>query len=222
MIQPYLFWDASSLSELYLSDSVEDIGVSAFYMCPIKNTFKIPSKLTIIHGSTFSHSKFKVIDLNSDNLLEISNEAFVGHTDFYHPTKAECEEIILGKNVNKIGSYAFYKQKGVKKFTSFNPIPPVIDANQSTKFLPSNVYADATLFVPQGSAEKYKSADIWKYFWNIKEMESTGVNDVNLDVVDEIVAVYDLSGNSKEDTTNGINIIVYKSGKIVKLLKYNK
>lgn len=171
--------------------------------------------MTIIHSSTFSYSKFKVIDLNSHNLLEIGNTAFAGYTNSYHPTKAECEEIILGKNVNKIGSCAFSQQKGVKKFTSFNPIPPVIDANQSTDFLPSNVYADATLFVPQGSAEKYKNADIWKYFWNIKEMESTGVNDVDFDAVDEKVAIYDLSGNSKENIANGINIIVYKSGKIV-------
>lgn len=215
VIQPYLFWDASSLSELYLADSIEEIGNSAFCLCPIKNSFKIPSKLTIIYSSTFSYSQFKVIDLNSDNLLEISNTAFAGNTN----AEAECEEIILGKNVNKIGSYAFYKQKGVKKFTSFNPIPPVIDADQSTDFLPSNVYADAILFVPQGSAEKYKSADIWKYFWNIKEMESTGVNDVDFDAVDEISAVYDLSGSSKENSANGINIIVYKSGKIVKLLK---
>ena len=219
VIQPSLFWNASSLSELYLTDSVEEIGESAFCMCPIENSFKIPSKLTIIHSSTFSYSKFKVIDLNSDNLLEIGNTAFAGNTNSYHPTKAECEEIILGKNVNKIGSCAFSQQKGVKKFTSFNPIPPVIDANQSTDFLPSNVYADATLFVPQGSAEKYKNADIWKYFWNIKEMESTGVNDVDFDAVDEKVAIYDLSGNSKENIANGINIIVYKSGKIVKLLK---
>ena len=188
-------------------------------MCPIENSFKIPSKLTIIHSSTFRYSKCKVIDLNSDNLLEISNTAFTGNINSYHSTKAECEEIILGKNVKKIGSCAFGQQKGVKKFTSFNPIPPVIDADQSTDFLPSNVYADATLFVPQGSAQKYKSADIWKYFWNIKETESTGVNDVNLDAVDEIVAIYDLSGNSKKNIANGINIIVYKSGKIVKLLK---
>ena len=50
-------------------------------------------------------------------------------------------------------------------------------------------------------------------------MESTGVNDVDFDAVDEKVAIYDLSGNSKENIANGINIIVYKSGKIVKLLK---
>lgn len=46
-------------------------------------------------------------------------------------------------------------------------IPPVMCRKFDNK-----VYLHATLFVPKGSLALYQSADVWKDFWNIKEVDN--------------------------------------------------
>ncbi len=63
----------------------------------------------------------------------------------------------------------------------------------------SRVYANATLRVPEGSAEKYRTAHFWKEFKNIEELPKSGITDiaaqtVNLTVADGVVSISGLTG----------------------------
>lgn len=52
-----------------------------------------------------------------------------------------------------------------------SPTPPTLYAD-----FPNKVYINATLRVPVGSKSKYESADYWKGFWNIEEVDFSSQN----------------------------------------------
>ena len=52
-----------------------------------------------------------------------------------------------------------------------SPTPPTLYAE-----FPNKVYINATLRVPVGSKSKYESADYWKGFWNIEEVDFSSQN----------------------------------------------
>jgi hypothetical protein len=55
-------------------------------------------------------------------------------------------------------------------------------------------YMNTTLYVPQGLLSKYQSAEVWENFMNIKEYDSTGIEDVD----ENNIAI--------EVTSNGISL----------------
>ena len=82
------------------------------------------------------------------------------------------------------------------------------------------------LYVPEGSVELYKAADVWKDFVNILTIGSTGMNRIVL-TSDNPQDVYDLYGRKvKSKTTsfeglqNGVYIIKGNISNISKFTKY--
>jgi hypothetical protein len=55
-------------------------------------------------------------------------------------------------------------------------------------------YMNTTLYVPEGLLSRYQSAEVWENFVNIKEYDSTGMEDINMDNI------------SIEVTSNGISL----------------
>lgn len=74
----------------------------------------------------------------------------------------------------------------------------------------------ATLYVPIGAKEAYQTADYWKKFTNIVEMDFTGIEDIPADdaVRGGKDVYYDLNGRVVNNPTKGIYI---KNGKKVVL-----
>lgn len=81
----------------------------------------------------------------------------------------ECSNltsIIIGRSVANIGSYAFNGCSSITTISSYNPIPPIgVD-------FAKNIYMDATVKIPIGSLTAYQSAEGWKNFWDIVEVEN--------------------------------------------------
>lgn len=74
-------------------------------------------------------------------------------------------------------------------------------------------YETVVLYVPTGSLEKYKAADIWKNFINIIEFDATNIDDIvegELNGYENIY--YDLNGRKVESPTHGIYIVNGKKG----------
>lgn len=63
------------------------------------------------------------------------------------------------------------------------PVPPkqFVDFHGKTWGFTEDQYVLTTLYVPAGSLEAYKSAEVWKNFWNIKADPSAGIEDVEAD-----------------------------------------
>jgi len=76
--------------------------------------------------------------------------------------------ITIPNSVTSIGDYAFYQCTGLTTITSLNTTPPTIDYYTFPSY-------NATLKVPTGSKSAYQSAQYWKNFTNIVEIDPSGI-----------------------------------------------
>ena len=60
--------------------------------------------------------------------------------------------------------------------TLYSPIPQAINA------FADKVYRNATLYVPQGTKEAYRAAEVWKNFWKIEETDVYADNEIYLTI----------------------------------------
>jgi len=70
-----------------------------------------------------------------------------------------------------------------------------------------NTFYNATLYVPNGTIEKYKATDGWKDFLFIEEGTPTGITSVTSDKETLNAPIYDLNGRRLTEPQKGINII---------------
>ncbi len=104
-----------------------------------------------------------------NNIKEIGNSAFYG-----------CQglrEIELGNGVTTIGRYAFAQSKNIKELISSSLIPPVIYNDDTFE---QEVYDNCILYVPFESLDKYKTADGWKNFFNIRPIGEIFAESISL------------------------------------------
>lgn len=93
----------------------------------------------------------------------------------------------------------------------------------------ADILKNTILYIPKGSLAAYEKADPWRDFWNIEEMEYSGIDDIvagdaiNITVVDgsiiingidgAIVNVYDISGklmySGNGNVVDGLNHGMY-------------
>ena len=95
--------------------------------------------------------------------------------------------------------FTFAGCSSLTSVTSLNPTPPSIDSDTFKSYT-------AVLRVPTGSKEAYQTADYWKNFTNIEEIDATGVQGIHVDKHQNTM-VYDLSGRKLGAPTKGISII---------------
>lgn len=137
--------------------------------------------------------------------------------------------------MTSIGDHAFYDCSGLTSitipnsvksigFAAFNgwDIPEVISKIENPFDLhewtfSDNTYKNATLYVPVGTINKYKAADGWRDFVNIKEGEPSGISNIKSERATEIKR-YTLDGRVVKGSHNGINIIKMNDGKSKKVI----
>ncbi|MDE6353770.1 MAG: hypothetical protein K2L56_01710 [Prevotella sp.] len=75
---------------------------------------------------------------------------------------------------------------------------------------------NTNVYVPKGSLEAYKQADVWKNFWNLQEKDLTGIETVVVDGSNTDNAIYDMQGRRLDVPKAGLNLI---NGKKVMIRK---
>ena len=123
--------------------------------------------------------------------------------------------VSLGEYVTDATSLSLSKSEGLETITCYNPNPPRI--RDFTNFQ----YATLEVIVPNGALDAYKSANVWKNFWNLREAETSAIGDVLSDGTfkNGTVDVYDLSGRllkrqASEDDLQDIRpgIYIFRQG----------
>ena len=154
-------------------------------MTSIPNCFRYMSSLSEV---TFGNSVKTIESLafyNCTGLTSIvipNSVITIEETAFYG-----CEQLTtltLGKAVANMMSRAFQGCKRLKEIYSLNPAPPTLNSD-----IPYDYSFDdfsATVYVPKGSLQAYKSAPLWKLFTQIKEMDATGIEHAQADGVSVI------------------------------------
>ena len=106
-------------------------------------------------------------------------------------------------SITSINRDAFYNCAGLKSIYCMKEVPASIRSNNFS----DEQYETITLYVPTGSLEKYKTADIWKNFKNFVEFDATNIDDIvegELNGGENVY--YDLNGREVENPTHGIYI----------------
>ena len=162
-----------------IPNSVTSIGGYAFYYCESLTSVTIPNSVT-----------------------SIGYYAFAGCS--------ALTSVTTGSGVTSIGVRAFYKCESLQDVYCYAEKVPDAwpDSDNGHAFSISN-YKNATLHVPAGSIESYKSTEPWSEFGNIVALteEETGIDELKGENANVKTAVYDLSGRRLQKAQKGIYVV---------------
>ena len=190
-IREWAFSGCSSLTSVMIPNSVTAIGEGAFNGCSRLTSVTIPNSVTAIEDWAFwgcsgltsvtignsvtaiGESAFNgCTRLTSakipNSVTSIGNEAFGGCYRLYSVT--------IPTSVTVIGWRAFRGCSGLRSIYVHGEVP--IKCNPE---FPDNVIREAILYVPTGTLAAYEKVDPWRNFWNIEEMDYSGVTTVTSD-----------------------------------------
>ena len=192
------------LTSVSIPNSVTSIGDQAFDNCSGLTSVTIPNSVTIIESGAFH-------DCSGLTSVIIPNSVTsIGESAFYNCSG--LTSITIGSGVTSIGEYAFSGCDLPLVISLIeNPFPLYYGTfNKST-------FNNATLYVPVGTIDKYKSKEGWKSFHFIEEGTPTNINSVK-EVHTTEVERYTLDGKRVSEPQRGLNIIKMNDGTTKKVL----
>ena len=152
----------SSLTSVTIPNSVTSIGGYAFQRCSSLTSVTIGNSVTTIGYSAFS-------DCSSLTSVTIPNSVTsIGYYAF-----SDCSSltsVTIPNSVTSIGDYAFYGCSSLTSIISKMMNPCKIPSNCFTK----DHYYNSTLYIPEGTTEKYKTTDFWSNFLFVEEGDPSG------------------------------------------------
>lgn len=114
-----------------------------------------------------------IYDLKTYTVTSIGVRAFMNCSDL--------TSVTIPNSVTSIGDYAFYYCVSLKAIYMQCEVPIECDPRFSETSL-----KEAVLYVPTGTMAEYEKVDPWRNFWNIEEMDFTGVDGIEADNHDSI------------------------------------
>ena len=175
-IGEFAFSDCSNLDSVVIPNSVTTIGRAAFRRCECLTSLTIPNSVTSIGASAF----YRCESLTSVTIG--SGVTSIGYSAF-----GDCENIMT---VISLIEEPFAIEGGLADYPTFSEY----------------TFSDATLYVPEGTSEKYKATDGWKDFKNIQDGMPSGIQSAPISQPSSS-ALYDPQGRRlQQKPTKGIYI----------------
>ena len=159
----HLYMNGSEIINLVIPDGVTSIGERAFYECYSLTSVTIPGSVTSIGDFAFHDCTGLTSVTIGNSVTSIGEHAF-----------SYCSgltSITIPGNVTSIGNLAF-GNIDFAEIVSLIETPFEINSNTFSR----NTHDNATLYVPKGTLEKYKSTAGWKDFSFIEEGDGSGEN----------------------------------------------
>ena len=192
----------TKITEIIIPKSVELIEAYAFGTSPLNKIYFEDgiNKITIRTRSIYNFSQCKDVYIGREVTENSSNELFpnvesVVIGDSVKTIKSNLfsncvslKTLDLGKNLTEIDDNAFLGCNNITQITTRNTTPP------ANAVFSNDVYMDADVKVPYNTLEIYKSETNWRNFWNISEMDFSGIDGVINDGAETVVDVYNLQG----------------------------
>lgn len=164
-INNWAFHGCASLTSVDLNDEINELGWGAFYNCTSLENVKFPARLKTIGGVAFAYCPSLKKAVLPNEIEKLDQGAFANCSSLYY--------VSIPESVNAIGNGVFSRCEKLKALSCFwgKPIAISLAVFQDTydeKF----DFNNCTLYVPQGSYEAYRTADVWKDFGTIKTIGS--------------------------------------------------
>ncbi len=160
---PESAFSGTSLSEITWHDNITSIGKKAFAYCEFKS-LSLPANLeTIAEEAFYSQSDLLWVSI-PNKVKTIAKSAF--------EKSDKLTTVYLGSGLTSIDAYSFYSN-AVTEVRCSAATPPAI----TTWAFTSATRATAKLYVPSGSVETYRNADVWNTFSEIIGIDPVGLED---------------------------------------------
>ena len=195
----HLFLNGKEIKDLVIPNFVTTIGVRAFYDCSGLTSVTIPNSVTSIGYYAFSGCN----SLTSVHITDVaawcritfggdySNPLYNAHHLYLNGE--EIKDLVIPNSVTTIGENAFEYCSGLTSVTIPNSVTSIEGSafsgctgltsviskmenpcSISYNCFHNDVFYNATLYLPKGTVDKYKSTDYWSRFMFIEEGEPGG------------------------------------------------
>ena len=151
-IGDYVFYNCESLTSITIPNSITAIGFSAFWCCKSLASVTIGNSVTTIGGGAFHNCASLTSVTIPNGVTSIGEQAFSGCT--------KLASVTIPSSVTTIDKRAFYNCNSLATVVSKMEEPCSIDA----ECFDNDVFDNASLYVPKGTAEIYNKTDIWNKF----------------------------------------------------------
>lgn len=177
------FDNCHALSEINFPETLEQIGSKSFYRTKLKSVI-IPEKVTTIEAYTFCNCADLVSVKLPANLTTIFDRGFAATAieeislpnsiktlDVYAFNACrKLRSVYIPEGVTSISDYAFQACDSLHEFHIRRVSPlSITDDVFGAPNVRTPIDTQVTLFVPNGSLDAYKNANVWSSFANIVE-----------------------------------------------------
>ena len=220
-IGDYSFENCGNLTNINLGEGVKYIKSHAFRNCTAIETIDIPPTEYISDNAFMGCTDLKTIHLS--HLKYLGEKTFEGCTSL---TDVE----IGGFTTDETDTPPTY-QIGKQAFTGCTALRNVVlrctevPSCERTAF-DADTYANATLYVPEGTLQAYRDDRVWSRFRHIVEGDQSAIVDIEAPAADGLCDVYSLSGSLlresvpadawKQGLAPGVYIVRSADGKVEK------
>ena len=158
----HLFLNGEEVKDLTIPNSVTSIGDYTFHGCSSLTSVTIPNSVTSIGNSAFYYCSNLTSVTIPNSVTSIGGSAFAWCSSL--------TSVTIPNSVTSIGDYAFYGCSSLTSIISKMMNPCKIPSNCFTK----DHYYNSTLYIPEGTTEKYKTTDFWSNFVFVEEGDPSG------------------------------------------------
>lgn len=245
-IDNYAFAFCNELESIKIPKNVRVIGLKAFLNCINLRTLKLEANEDYIQLNCMKSSSFGIESqwvfgganvgtvitgrgcrISLDGIVDNSIDAIHGAglnkvkniilldnssaSGWFGNSDETLVNVNIGQNVTDYPS-DFTGYTKLETFSINEAVPPTCPKFTTTQ------YVDMTVYVPAGALSAYQNAEGWKNFWNIKEMETSGIDDIEVDTEKVEVGRYDILGRRVDESHRGFVIIRYSDGSSAKVI----
>lgn len=211
-IEPNAFEECERLSNVTFPSSPFSIGDYAFRGCRF-TSLTLPSSLTEIGIEAFAHCKgLKSLTL-SPSLSRIGYNAFGDCDRLTTLTIPSGLTSLSTLNGDSEYHYDLFSESDIESvYVAWEvPIP-------AGGFFYYVNLSNCTLYVPQGTRQRYSGTEVWRDFGEIKEYDISGVDKVDNHSEAKEASRYSLDGQRLSVPVKGLNIVRYSDGSIKKVV----